>query len=108
MTKAAKLNLKLEKITDDKLEELIAKVEELIIDTLNKRIGRRMEHFNIIISAEKEDKVTLTISMEVIGKSRGKINYEAVIDEALNEAFKLFEKELIKIAGENTKTKKYN
>ena len=67
-----------------------------------------MEHFNIIISTEKEDKITLTISIEVIGRSRGKINYETVIDEALNEAFKLFEKELIEIAGENTKTKKYN
>ncbi len=108
MSKFIKLNLELEKLTDELLEELAIKVEETIVKLLSKRLGRRIDDFNIIVNIEKEDIVTLTISLEVTGRSRGRINYETVVEEALNTAYKLFEKELRRFVKGSSKAERSN
>ncbi len=111
MPKIVELGLDLDKITTDRLEEIANLMEAYIREYIFNKLGGRLEQLNITLSLEVTDVLRIRVDVEIIGKSKGRISYDVLIDEAIREAYRKIEEVLKKSAErdkrENTVSKNY-
>ncbi len=94
MPKIVELGLDLDKITTEKLEEIATIMESHIREYIFSKLGSRLEQLNITLSLDVADVLRIRVEVEIIGKSRGRIDYDALIDEAIRDAYKRIEEVL--------------
>lgn len=98
MPKVVELGLNLDTITINKLEEIASLMESYIREYIFNKLGSRLEQLNITLSLDITDVLRVRVEVEVIGRSKGRINYDSLIDEAVREAYRRIEEVLRKYA----------
>lgn len=90
------LNLDLEKINEDVLEEIATNIEEKIRKLLSKTlIATRSYDADIVVSLEKkEDRVDVSIDIELGGELGDVVDYDSVLQGVIKEVSKFVEQEL--------------
>lgn len=92
--KVIELGLDLTSISTDFLQDLALAVENTIRKYVESKLGRRLEQLNIIVNVEVDDSLKIIVDVELLGKSRGRIDYDTVLNEAINEAYRIAEEVL--------------
>lgn len=92
--KVMEVGLELESISLDFLQEVAVLMENTIREYIESKLGRRLEQLNIIVNVEIDDSLNITVDAEIHGKSRGRIDYNLLLEEAIKEAYKVVEEEL--------------
>ena len=95
------LNLDFKKLDDDLLARIVEKAEKVIRKTIEEKVGSSfIGDLNIIVTADRsKDKVTFTVSIEFTAPKILEIDYESILEEASEKAFKAIEEWLKKNAG---------
>jgi len=93
--KANSASLNIDSITLDDLVMLAEKLESSIRAYLKQKLPSKDE-FDITISIEKREGLTISIDIGIIGKYEDLLDYKAIIGDAINYARKVFETELEK------------
>lgn len=88
------LGLDLTSISTDFLQDLALAVENTIRKYVESKLGRRLEQLNIIVNVEVNDSLRIIVDVELLGKSRGRIDYDTLLDEAIKEAYRVAEEVL--------------
>lgn len=92
--KVIELGLDLTSISTDFLQDLALVVENTIREYVESKLGRRLEQLNIIVNVEVNDSLRIIVDVELLGKSRGRIDYDVLLDEAIKEAYRAAEEVL--------------
>jgi len=92
--KVIELGLDLTSISTDFLQDLALVVENTIREYVESELGRRLEQLNIIVNVEVNDSLRIIVNVELLGKSRGRIDYDVLLDEAIKEAYRVAEEVL--------------
>ncbi len=111
MPKIVELGLDLDKITMERLEEIANLMELYIREYIFNKLSGRLEQLNVTLSLEVTDVLRIKVDVEIIGKSKGRIDYDTLIDEAIREAYRKIEEvlrgDVRRNKGENTESKDY-
>lgn len=103
------VGLELENISLDFLQKIAILMENTIREYIGSRLGRRLEQLNIIVNTEVNDSLKIIVDVEIYGKSKGRIDYNLLLEEAIEEAYKVVEEELRNVKrnrGENREVEK--
>ena len=92
--KVIELGLDLTNISTDFLQDLALVVENTIREYVESKLGRRLEQLNIIVNVEVNDSLRIIVDVELLGRSRGRIDYDVLLDEAIKEAYRVAEEVL--------------
>jgi len=91
------LNLDLDRINEDIISNIILEAEEIIRNCIVKSIGGKLvSDLNITIVVDKNDKLTFTIDVTFSAPRFLEIEYDNIIDTAIEEAAKTIESRLMK------------
>ena len=101
MAKKKILNLDLNAISVEDLVNLCEIVEKSVRAYLREKLPAK-EEFDLVVSVEKDDKITITVDIGIVGRYSGLIDYEAVIGDAINYARRVLESELEKFRRTRT------
>ena len=98
--RTVKIGLEVERLTDSVLADICERVDFKIRTLLGERIGERfVEDLNVTVTAEvKGDQVIFTVDLSFAAPRVLELDYEAIVEEAVEEAFRTIEEELKKYA----------
>ncbi len=104
------LGLNLKEFSINSLQEIAEIVENTVREYISQKLGRRLDQLNVIVKAEISDVLRVTVDVEVIGRSKGQLNFDVLVEEAIKEAYSRIE-EVLKDAAkesrrENSRSKK--
>ncbi len=107
-TRSKELDLDLNKIDLIVLEDIIRKIEEAIENYLSERLPPKSEYDIIIKLDKKTDNIVFNIDIGVKGGYSDIIDYDRLVEDAINIARRLLENELKKYrrSKENTEQHK--
>ncbi len=101
--KIRRIGLKLRDISLDDLLDILERLELEIRRYLHNKLPPKTD-YDLILSVEKNDVLTLNIDIGIIGEYEDIIDYKAIVNDTINYARRFFEKELKKyrVIEENT------
>lgn len=107
-TKSKDLDLDLNKIDIMVLEDIIRKIEGAVENYLSERLPPKSEYDIIIKLDKKTDKIVFNVDIGVKGGYSDIIDYDKLVEDAINIARRLLENELKKYrkSKENTEQHK--
>lgn len=89
------------RLTEETLGALLSGFEERIREYLRRRLRRRIDEFEIVVSGEYDgEKLDVTVDVRVVGRVIAPISYEEVLAEAIEEAGRWLEEQLRRVRGE--------
>ena len=86
------IGINFQNLTSDFIQRLGELMEEEIRRYILKRIGRRLDNFDIIVKIEASDMLRISVDVGVVG--RGRFEYDILLDEAIKEAYSKVEEVL--------------
>lgn len=93
------LNLDLEIIDENILVTIISEAEEILRKHLEDKINPRfIGDLNIVITADKNDKLTFTINVGFSAPKILELEYDKIVEEAVSKAYEEIETRLKKYA----------
>lgn len=96
--KIHKIGLKLSDITLEDLLDLLNYLEIEIEKYLKTKLPPKTD-YDLVLSIEKNNIITFTIEIGIMGRYEDLIDYKAIINDTINYARRIFEKELKKYRG---------
>jgi len=93
--KVKNIGLNLSNINVDDLMDIVEKLDMEIRRFLKSKLPPRVE-YDIVISIEKKDVVTITIDIHILGGYGDLVDYDSIVNDAVNYARRLFEEYLRK------------
>ncbi len=103
------LGLNLKEFSISSLQEIAEIVENTVREYISQKLGRRLDQLNVIVKTEVNDVLRVTVDVELIGRSKGRLDFNTLIEEAIREAYSRVEEVLRNAAkgsrGESNKLK---
>ena len=84
-------------LTPGELEEILAGFEQVLVRTLRRLLGRRLDYYHLIVEAQlSPDGRSLEVSVDLTaaGRQIAPASYEEVLAEAIDEAARWLEARL--------------
>ncbi|MET1160630.1 MAG: hypothetical protein ABWW65_06690 [Thermoprotei archaeon] len=101
--KIKEIGIKLENIDHNKLVEILTEIERAVRRYLTEKLPHKAD-YDLILSVEKNDKITLLIDIGIIGVYEDIIDYESIARDAVNVARRVFEERIKEYRGSSKNT----
>jgi hypothetical protein len=88
-----RLGIDIRRVDPEVLERILLKAEERARETLNEKLGRSDE-YSIIINAQVNEELTIAVDLYMESPDEIPLELEVVMEEALDQAFKVVRDEL--------------
>ena len=90
--RAKKIGLDLSRINIDVLELLCSRAEEVIRNSIESKLSRRIIELNVIVKAELADVLTFTVDAHLVARASRNLDLEVLLDDAIERGLSEIEK----------------
>jgi hypothetical protein len=97
LARIVRVGLESKPLTLEELESLLLGFERVLRETLEDRLGRRLEHLDIVVQADLSPdgrELRLSVDVRATGRLIAPLSYDEVVAEAIDAAARWLERRL--------------